>query len=135
MLAITRKTDTHWRVGTIPEGCFFRSTGWLPSNPWSAMDPIQSYFVCYASKKTSHTSLMQSCPSTITTIFHKISTKTFTFPYNTQKKKSFFKRTQISDGLIHTKKAKTKITNSVVKTAYLREIKSKIQRNFFPQSD
>lgn len=25
--------DTYWRVGTIPDGCFERSTGWLPSSP------------------------------------------------------------------------------------------------------
>lgn len=28
---------TYWRVGTMPDGCLERSTGWLPSKPWSAM--------------------------------------------------------------------------------------------------
>lgn len=25
--------ETYWRVGTIPDGCLERSTGWLPSIP------------------------------------------------------------------------------------------------------
>ena len=40
---------THWRVGTIPEGCFFTSTGWLPSNPWSAILYLKfnTTYICF----------------------------------------------------------------------------------------
>lgn len=27
------KRETYWRMGTMPEGCLERSTGWLPSKP------------------------------------------------------------------------------------------------------
>jgi hypothetical protein len=31
------RSATYWSVGTMPEGCFDRSTGWLPSNAASAI--------------------------------------------------------------------------------------------------
>jgi hypothetical protein len=31
------RSGTYWSVGTMPEGCLDRSTGWLPSSPGSAI--------------------------------------------------------------------------------------------------
>jgi hypothetical protein len=35
----SKAATTYWSVGTMPEGCLARSTGWFPSNAGSAIHP------------------------------------------------------------------------------------------------